>query len=66
MSSLVTNLNSSTAQEILNWVTTVFTAPTRLNSTVESRRRQRCVSGITRELNKLARDTRITCVKRLQ
>ena len=37
MSSLVTNLNSSTAQEIVNWVTTadwcVHTADTRRNST---------------------------------
>jgi len=36
MSSLVTNLNSSTAQKIVNWVTTAdgtgaFTPPTRLN-----------------------------------
>jgi len=73
MSSLVTNLNSSTAQEFVNWVTTAdgcvnaaattqldfavvkfvqtrrdcgqlvansvgYTSPTRLNSTVESRR----------------------------
>jgi len=42
MSSLFTNLNSSTAQEIVNWVTTAagsgaFTLPTRLNSTIESR-----------------------------
>jgi len=35
MSSLVTNLNSSTVQEIANWVTT----------TVESRRRRR-VGGV--------------------
>jgi len=38
VSPLVTNLNSSTAQEIVNWVrlpTGAFTAPTRLNSTVE-------------------------------
>ena len=79
MSSLDTNLNSSIAQEIVNWVTTadgcvhsadntqldftvgkfvqtrrdcrqllriVYTPPTRLNSTVESRRFRRCVVGI--------------------
>jgi len=53
MSSLVTNLSSltvigSTVQEIVNWVTTadgcVHTADTtRLNSTVESCRRRRCI-----------------------
>ena len=34
MSSLITNLNSLTVQEIVNWVT--FTPPTQLNSTVAS------------------------------
>ena len=49
MSSLVANLNGSASQKIVNWATTadgcVHSAPTRLNSTVESRRR--CVSGVT-------------------
>jgi len=53
MSSLVINLNSSTAQEIVNWVTTadgcVHTADeTRLNSAVQSRRRRPCVLGFSR------------------
>ena len=86
MSSLDTNLNSSTAQEIVNWVTTadgcIFTVPTRrnatslsanlfrlvetvanqlripytppmrLNSTVESRRRRRCVLGLSANNNR--------------
>jgi len=55
MSSLVTNLNSSTAQGIVNWITTAdgaFTPPTRLNSTAESLRRRRCVLGLRiRRLN---------------
>jgi len=50
MSSLVTNLSSSTSQEIVNWVMTadgcVHSADTmQLNSTVELRRR--CVLGLT-------------------
>jgi len=49
VSSLVTNLNSSISQEIINWVTTadgcVHTAER--NSTRQSRRRRRCVLGIT-------------------
>jgi len=73
MSSLATNLNSltvigSTAQKIVNWVTTAdfavgkfvhtrrncrqlfpisYTPPVRLDSTVESRRRRRCVLSIS-------------------
>jgi len=49
MSSFVTSLNSSTFQEVVNWVTTAtgaFTPPTRLNSTVESLRRRPCVLGL--------------------
>jgi len=48
MSSLVTNLNSSTAQEIVNWVMTAdsaFTPPTRRDS--RRRLRRRCVLGFT-------------------
>ena len=80
--SLVTNLNSSTVQEIVNWVTTAdgrvrshrrnstltnlfrfvetvanwlripYTSPTRLNSTVDSRRRRRCVLGLMSALKR--------------
>ena len=51
MSSLVTNLNRSTAQEIVNWVMTadgcVHTADATQLDTVVSRRRRRCVFDLT-------------------
>jgi len=52
MSSLVTNLNSSTAQKIVNWVwvTTadvcVHTADATRQDIFELRRRRRCLLGI--------------------
>ena len=42
MSSLATNLNSSTAQEIVNWVTTADACV----HTADATRRRRCVLGI--------------------
>jgi len=50
MSSLVTDLNSSTAQEIVNWVTTAFTPPTRHDAT----RLRRALSNLFRLVETVA------------
>jgi len=48
MSSLVTNLSSSTTQEIVNWVTTVDGCVHTADATeLDSESRRRCVLGFS-------------------